>query len=167
MTEGPGGWTVEAVLASRPGRLVARARRAGGTPAVLKATLPGAGWAARAALRREARLLEVVRGDGVVEVMDVVDRRGRTTLVLGFVPAGALDRRPAPDAEVLARRLEATVDHLHRSGVVHGALRCEHVVLDADGLPVLVGFGSARRSGSTAADTAALAHLLGTIRTNR
>ena len=46
-------------------------------------------------------------------------------------------------------RLEATVDRLHRAGVVHGALRPEHVALDADGRPVLVGFGAARHSTDT------------------
>lgn len=157
--------TVEATMAARPGRVVLRARRGDEAPVVLKATRPGEGWAARADLRREARLLEAGRGDGVVDLLDVVDRRGRTALVLAFVPARTLAERTAADPEAVAHRLEAAVHRLHRAGVVHGALLPEHVALDADGLPVLVGFGAARRSTATAVDDAALAPLLRTLRT--
>lgn len=157
-------WTVEATLGTRPGRAVVRARRGDEAPAVLKATPPGAPWSARAALRREARLLDACRGDGVVDLLEVVDRRGRTALVLAFVAGRTLTERAAPDPDAMTRHLEATADRLHRAGVVHGALRPEHVVLDADGLPVLVGFGAAHRSTLTAPDDTALAALLRSIR---
>ncbi len=154
------GWATEAVLASRADRVVVRARRYGEPPVVLKATLPGAAAPARATLRREARLLERARGAGVVDLREVLDRRRRTVLVLAFVPAGTLDAPPTPDPAATRRRLEATVRRLHGVGLVHGAIRAEHVALDAEGLPVLLGFGSARRSAMTAADDAALARLL-------
>jgi len=157
-------WTVEATLAAGPGRVLVRARRGAEAPVVLKATPPGAPWSARAALRREARLLDICRGEGVVDLLAVVDRRGRTALVLAFVPGRTLADRTAPDADAVARRLEATVDRLHRAGIAHGALRPEHVVLDADGLPALVGFGTARRSAVTSADEVALADLLHHLR---
>lgn len=160
-------WTVEATMAGRPGRVVLRARRGHEAPVVLKATPPGEGWAARADLRREARLLEAGRGDGVVDLLDVVDRRGRTALILAFVPAGTLADRAAPDPDEVIGRLAATVEGLHRTGVVHGALRPEHVTLDADGLPVLVGFGAAHRSTDTTADDTALTTLTHTLRSGR
>jgi len=157
-------WAVDATLATRPGRVVVRARRGDEAPVVLKATPAGAPWSARAELRREARLLEAGQGDGVADLLAVVDRRGRTALVLAFVPAGTLALRSAPDPGAVSRRLETTVDRLHRLGIVHGALRPEHVTLDADGLPVLVGFGSARRSTDTGPDGDALASLRPTLR---
>lgn len=164
MTDLPGGWEGEAVLAGRPDRVVVRARRPDGGPVVVKATTPGAGWVARAALRREARLLEGVRGPGVVSLHDVIDRRGRTALVLGFVPAGSLADRTAPDADGFVAHLTATVDRLHRLGVAHGALCPEHVLLDADAHPVLCGWGSAHRTTRPDPDATALAHLVRSIR---
>lgn len=157
-------WTVETTLGARPGRVLVRGRRGDEAPVVLKATPPGASWSARAVLRREARLLDACQGEGVVELLDVVDRRGRTALVLAFASAGTLAERAAPDPDTVTRRLEATLHRLHRAGVVHGALRPEHVALDADGLPVLVGFGSARRSTDPTPDDTALAQLGQTLR---
>ncbi len=160
MGEAFGGWEPERTL--DPPRIT-RVRRATAV-AVLKATPVGAGWAARAALRREARLLAELRGDGVVDLLDVLDRGGRTALVLTLVPAGSLAVRPAPDPERAVRHLAATVERLHRAGVVHGALTPDHVVLTADGDPVLVGFGHARRTTTFTEDEPALATLVDSIR---
>lgn len=157
-------WVLEATLASAPGRVVVRARRGDEAPVVLKATPPGAPWSARAALRREARLLDACRGEGVLELLEVVDRRGRTALALAFVPGRSLADRSPPDPDAVFRRLESTLDRLHRAGVVHGGLRPEHVALAADGLPVLLGFGSARRSTETTPDHTALTELVRTLR---
>jgi serine/threonine protein kinase len=150
MTDLPGGRVAEAALGSRPDRVVVRARRPGEAPVVVKATPPAAGWTARAALRREARLLTRAQGDGVVRLLEVVDRRGRTLLVLDFVPAGSMAVRTAPDPESAVAHLAATVDRLARLGLAHGALRAEHVLLDADGRPVLCGFGAVHRTTRTA-----------------
>jgi len=141
-----------------------RARRPGEAPVVVKATPPGAGWTSRAALRREARLLASAQGDGVVRLLDLLDRRGQTVLVLDFVPAGALADRTAPDPELVVTHLTATVECLQRLGLAHGALRPEHVLLDADGRPVVCGFGAAHRTSSRDPDTTALAALIRTIR---
>jgi len=164
MTDLPGRWVAEAALGGRPDRVVVRARRPGEAPVVVKATAPDAGWAARAALRREARLLAGVQGDGVVRLLEVVDRRGRTALVLDVVPAGSLADHSAPDPEPVVAQVTATVDRLHRLGLAHGALRLEHVLLDADGRPVLCGFGTAHRSTNPEPDATALADLVRTLR---
>jgi hypothetical protein len=91
----------------------------------------------------------------VVDLLDVVDTRGRTALVLGFVPSTSL-RRPDLDLQPLAE----AVERLHRRGIVHGAIRREHVLLTADAEPVLCGFGRARRTAATGLDLADLARLL-------
>jgi hypothetical protein len=152
------GWSIEAPCPSRPDRVVGRARGENGPPVVLKATLPAASWRDRATLRREGRLLARVAGDGVVELLDVLEARGRTALVLAFV-ATDLGRHPDVDLGPLA----GTVDRLHRLGVTHGALCPDHVLLTADGRPVLCGFGAAGRAGGPGdqqRDEQALAALL-------
>ena len=150
------GWVPERAVAGR----VVRARR-DGVVAALKSA--GTGWAGRATLRREARLLAAVRGEGVVDLLAVLDRM-RTTLVLAYVPAGTPADWAGPDPERVVRRLETTVQRLHRAGVAHGALTPDHVVLTAGGDPVLVGFGHAHRTTTFAADEAALATLVDHIR---
>ena len=132
------GWEVDRRLPGRHDRVVVRARRGSDPPVVVKATVPGATWRERAALRHEGRLLDTARGPGVVELLDVTDTRGRTALVLRHVPLTA----PAgTDLEPL----RATVDRLLTEGIVYGPIRPEHVLRTADGELVLCGFGSARR----------------------
>jgi hypothetical protein len=127
------GWTVEARLSPR----VVRARRGLEPPVALKATPPGSSWSDRARLRREGRLLDRARGPGVVELLDILEADRRTALVLAYVPlhhpaAGPDDLRP-------------TVDRLTGLGIVHHALRPDHLLMTADGDLVLCGFGSAER----------------------
>ena len=127
------GWTVEARLSPR----VVRARRGTDAPVVLKATGPGASWSERAALRHEGRLLDRGRGPGVVELLDIVEARRRTALVLAFVPT---DRRRHPEVDV--EEVQPIVEQLHRVGIVHRAVQ-DHLLLTADGDVVLCGFGAA------------------------
>ncbi|HEY5887626.1 MAG TPA: hypothetical protein VIT24_07880 [Acidimicrobiales bacterium] len=164
MDEIAGGWIPEAVLEGQPDRVVVRARRPGEAPVLIKATLPAAGWSSRAALRREARLLQAAQGDGVVRLVDILDHRGSTAVVHSFVPAGSLADHHAPDPDLVVAHLTTTVDRLHRLGLAHGALRPEHVLLDADGHPVLCGFGAAHRTTSPDPDGPALAALIRSIR---
>ena len=81
-----------------------------------------------------------------------------------FVPAGALADRAAPDPDLVVTHLTTAVERLHRLGLAHGALRPEHVLLEADGRPVLCGFGAAHRSRDRDPDATALAALIHTVR---
>jgi serine/threonine protein kinase len=121
--------------------VVARARRGPGPPVVLKATAPGASWSRRAELRREGRRLDRLRGPGVVELLDVVDVRRRTVLVLAHLPT---DLRAHPEVDL--EPLQATLARLHRAGVVHDAVTPDHILLTADGDPALCGFGHVHRA---------------------
>lgn len=136
------GWEVDRRLTGRPDRIVVRARRGTDPPVVVKATVPGATWRARAALRHESRLLDEGRGPGVVELLDVADTRGRTALVLRHVPLA-----PPPHTDLEA--LRSTVERLLAMGIDYGPVRAEHVLRTADGELVLCGFGRAtRRAGA-------------------
>jgi hypothetical protein len=124
------GWTVEARLSAR----VLRARCGNGPPVALKVSPPGASWSDRARLRREGRLLDRARGPGVVELLHIAESRRRTALVLAFVPL----RHPDPDTAAIVERLAGL-------GIVPPTLTPDHVLMTADGEPVLCGFGSALR----------------------
>ncbi len=138
----PGRLQVERIYRSRPDHLVARARAGTAAPVVVKASAVGSRWTTRASLRREARLLGRLHHPGVVRLLDVVDTWRRTVLVLEHLPGGPL--------ATLDHRVEELVADLRRLGVEHRAVTPDHVLLRADGTPVLVGFGQAsRRSRSS------------------
>lgn len=137
----PGDLRAEMVLARSPTRVVVRARRPGEAPVVVKATAPGAGRGERARLRREARRLDAAAGPGLVPLLDVVETRGTTALVLALAPAGTLARGPAVDPDRLAADLRAALDRLAALGLTHRALHRDHVTLTASGTGFLTGGG--------------------------
>lgn len=72
--------------------------------------------------------------------------------VFEYLPGGEIGRLRGRAWTLIARRLLAVADALavlHETGWVHGDIKSANVMLDADGLPRLVDFGSARRIGST------------------
>lgn len=120
------------------GRLVV-----GGRPLVAKRATGGA----RRRLRREAELLDHLHDLPVVQVVALRDSDDHTDLVT--VDAGNRDLAdPAGRTpEELLRALAATasaVAALHAAGWTHGAICCEHVVLDDEGDVALCSLGSAR-----------------------
>lgn len=139
--EVPGGFQAEAILARSPTRVVVRARRAGEAPVVVKMNVPGSGRGERARLRREARRLDAAAGPGLVPILDVVEGRGVTALVLALAPGGTLARRPAVDPAGLATDLRAACVRLAALGLAHRALTGDHVALTASGTGFLVGGG--------------------------
>ncbi|MCX7622024.1 MAG: hypothetical protein N2037_14425, partial [Acidimicrobiales bacterium] len=106
---------------------------------------------ARARLRREARMLAVARLPGVVEVVALHDHEDEqaafTELHTAYVSPVTLASHPPmppPQVAALVAALAETVADLHQLGMVHGAIRPDHVLISADGWPVLCSFGSAR-----------------------
>jgi serine/threonine protein kinase len=110
------------------------------------------GRAGSEALRSEAELLRRVQGPGVVEL---VGMRGgdAPALLTRWVGPRSLADVPVPmtpeRSAAIVLAVAATVGRLHRAGVVHGDLDPTHVLLDADGRPVLCGFGSAGSIGAS------------------
>ena len=72
--------------------------------------------------------------------------------VFEYLPGGEIGRLRGRPWTLIARRLLPVIDavsQLHAAGWVHGDVKSANVLLDGDGLPRLVDFGSARRIGST------------------
>ena len=125
----------------------------------------------RKRLEREARILRSAAHPGVVRLIEVAGGGPPSELIVSRVEGGdlrALDRGlDWSEIAGLGAALATTVADLHHIGFVHGAIRAEHVLLDADGRPVLCGFGEAicvrdRAEARSALreDVVALAHLL-------
>ena len=102
-------------------------------------------------LAREAHVLRTVAHPGVVRVLRSEGGDPPSALVLEAVAGGALARVGTTMSPGAVARLGAvlaeTVADLHAIGWVHGSLRPEHVLLDADSRPVLCGLGSAVQAG--------------------
>jgi len=130
------------------------------------------GEAGRARLAHTAAVLERARHPGVSELRSFSDDGERAELVVAWAASGTLaDLGPLSVRELagLVAALADTVADLHGIGVVHGAISADHVLVAADGRPVLCGFGDARLAGAGAdpprpsvdvADLGALLHLL-------
>ncbi|MEN3271592.1 MAG: eukaryotic-like serine/threonine-protein kinase [Actinomycetota bacterium] len=103
--------------------------------------------------------LQRAAGTGVVDLVGVESSDdGDLTIVLAH--AGAPIARPlgASDAARLGASAAATLADLHARGMIHGAVRAEHVLRDAAGTVRLCGLGEG--AGEPADDVAALGALL-------
>ena len=115
---------------------------------------------------REIAVLESLGHPGVPRVLGSgkLDHEDRTYLLMDLIPGETLNallsRRIAltyPRARQLMKGLAETAARLHGRGdpVFHNQLTPAHVVLDVgkdrDGIPVVVGFGSARQASDGAA----------------
>jgi serine/threonine protein kinase len=105
------------------------------------------------AARRERTLLQLVRGDGVVPLLDphddrdahqVVTVRGRNSLADLLAEVGTL---PEAAARGTGNRIAGTLARLHRDGVVHGDIKPANVVFAPDGDLWLVDFDAAGPHG--------------------
>lgn len=101
-------------------------------------------------LRHEARVLDLARHPGVVELLALVEHDDGSvelrTAVAGPTPLSLAGTLPLAQVAALGVALASTVAELHRLGVVHGRIEGAHVLLGPGGRPVLCGFGSARLS---------------------
>jgi hypothetical protein len=103
-----------------------------------------------AAAVREAEALDRGSGEHVVPVLDACADDDRIVLVLPRLPGPDLARVLAERAELeggeavtILAPVAGAVARLHAAGVAHGALGTGSVLFDAEGAPVLIGFGAA------------------------
>ncbi|MEA3201444.1 MAG: eukaryotic-like serine/threonine-protein kinase [Thermoplasmata archaeon] len=110
----------------------------------------------------EARALQAAASPRVVRLLDVGHEDGRAFLVMERAAGGsardALDRAgpfPPERAVALVEDLLEALDAMHAAGLVHGDVKCENLLLDADGRGLLADLGSARASDPTSTLTSA------------
>ena len=120
--------------------------RAGDTTHVTKRV---SGGDARLRLAHEAAVLESLDHPGVVTFVGFEERPDHAVLVTESAGAATLaDHRPATVAAVagLGAAVAEILADLHQTGLAHGAIQADHVVLGASRHPVLCSFG---RAGGT------------------
>ena len=87
-------------------------------------------------------------GAGAVDVVQVIDDGERVEVVLSFAGKPVAPMR-ADDLAPLAAVLAGHLSDLHLRGMAHGAVRAEHVLVDADRRVRLCGFGDAHGAQAT------------------
>lgn len=103
----------------------------------------------RDALEREAQLAAGLDAEGLASVIDLVDTGRRLYLVREHVPGTPLDElvedQGPLEPEQVARigaQLAGSLAHLHDRGLLHLDLKPGNVVLDEEGLPVVIDHGT-------------------------
>jgi len=99
----------------------------------------------------EARALQAVQSPRIVRLLDVDRREGDAFLVMERAPGGSAKDLLAREGPLPPERALPLLDDLleglaalHAAGLVHGDVKCENLLLDADGRGLLADFGSAR-----------------------
>lgn len=107
-------------------------------------------------VQEEAVALAAARHPGIVELVDATDGVLRTTHLRHACPLSEAGPLTADEVAGVVAAVATTLADLHERGVVHGGLDAGHVLVAADGQPVLCSLG---RGGSPADDVLALATL--------
>lgn len=108
----------------------------------------------RARFRREARLIAFLAHPNVIRVVDFVDDRGTSWVVLEHVPGRSLQEVIATSgplsldevANILDQAASA-LSHLHGRGLVHLDVKPQNLMLSANGNLKLIDFGLAQPAG--------------------
>lgn len=103
---------------------------------------------------REARILAGMRHAGIVAVHEIFAACGTAFLVMDYAEGENLRSWLArhPDARrirtVLTNLLDA-LEYTHGSGVIHRDIKPDNIIIQPDGTPVLIDFGSAMMGAPT------------------
>jgi len=105
----------------------------------------------------QARRAEALGHPGVLAPVAVDSDRHRPSTVWPWIAgrdlAGRITRHGRPDptwAQAIADEVDDIVRAVHDRGLVHGALAADHVLLDLEGRPVLIGLDPRARPGPVA-----------------
>ena len=101
-------------------------------------------------LRREAALLGDLDHPGIIDFVALTEDERGPRLLTRYAGRETLATWQPQRVEELRRVIEEVseaVCHLHERGIVHGAIRPAHIVIDPLRRPLLCGFSSARSAG--------------------
>ena len=105
----------------------------------------------------EEKLAGKLQHENIIAPQVVHKGDGKTQLEMEYAPGGTLEEHikkfrnaPMPEAEArrMFRQIVDAVVYLHDKGICHRDIKCENVVLDADGTCKLVDFGAAKEGGA-------------------
>ena len=106
----------------------------------------------------EEKLAGKLQHENIIAPQVVHRAVGKTELEMEYAPGGTLEEhikkrcgnKPMPEAETrrMFRQVVDAVVYLHEKGICHRDIKCENVVLDADGNCKLVDFGAAKEGGA-------------------
>lgn len=112
----------------------------------------------RARFRREAEVLKAVQHRYVVELIDIVDNRRGTWILMeqlhGETLRDKLDNEGAFDPKTVNRwlaQVSAALAHMHQLGYVHLDITPQNIFLTEDGDAKLIDFGIAQKAYQTPA----------------
>jgi serine/threonine-protein kinase len=99
---------------------------------------------------REARAVARLNHPSICPIYDVGEIDGKVFIAMGFVKGSVLDSlvgkgrflRPRDAARLIAK-ISIAMQHAHSHQVVHRDLKSGNIMIDSDGLPVLLDFGLA------------------------
>lgn len=99
---------------------------------------------------REARAVARLSHPSICPIYDVGEIDGKVFIAMGYVKGSTLDRDVGKgrfleplQAAKLIERICCAMQHAHDNQVVHRDLKTANIMIDADGVPVLLDFGLA------------------------
>ncbi|XP_077977454.1 uncharacterized protein LOC144433014 [Glandiceps talaboti] len=109
-------------------------------------------------LRREGKILQMVRHAHIVKLLETLETDNHYYLVMEFCSGGNILGKVSSNGNIMAkvsgravmseaevrkylRQVVSAVDHLHRAGIVHRDLKVENLLLDDDGNIKIIDFG--------------------------
>jgi serine/threonine-protein kinase len=108
---------------------------------------------ALARFREEAKLLQTLRHESLVQLLDRFSAYGTNFLVMEFCPGPSLDRviergTALPEAKLrpVVGQLARALDFIHANGVLHRDVKPSNVMLTDEGVVKLMDFGLAHSS---------------------
>jgi tRNA A-37 threonylcarbamoyl transferase component Bud32 len=101
--------------------------------------------------QREGQALSIIEHPNVVQVIEYFDQAGMPCLVMAYIEGNTLNERirskgrlSQDEAVHCFRKLAEALHYLHQQGLIHCDIHPGNIILQPDGEPVLIDFGSAK-----------------------